>query len=115
MKPLPCPHQSRCARQARLSSKCNREKSIGGGAPIEAFARAMVDEINDSYDLRIGNREEVEALGKKETEDIIRILIGSSLPRFMRFGEIDGRSKRFLKVSEICELGSVIKRKTLNG
>ena len=75
----------------------------------------MVDEINDSCDLRIGNREEVEALGKEETEDIIRILVGSSLPGFMRFGEVNGRSKRLFKVSEIGELRTVIERKTMNG
>ena len=88
---------------ARLSSKCNtsgKEKLVGR-EPAEALSRSIIEQLDGHLKLLVGDSEEVAALGEEETEQAVRVFVGSALPRGVRIGEENRCAGCFFKLAEL--------------
>ena len=56
-------------------------QSFGGALPVEHFARTIVEFIRDFFKLLLREPGEISALGEILSEESIRVLVASSLPR----------------------------------
>ena len=55
---------------------------------------------------------EVTAFGKEEPNNVVGVLVGSTLPGFMRLGKVDKGMQVLLQLAELRKLGTVIQAET---
>ncbi len=74
----------------RLSSKCNTlKKNFGGRFPTKTLTRTVVDDAFDELNRLVSNRSEVKAFWEEKTDNIVGVLVRSTLPRLMRLGKVN--------------------------
>ena len=84
------PPSRRSAAHGRLSSKCNTSsQNFGWSFPAKTFPGTIVDQVFDNLNIFISNRPKIKPFWKEKTDNIVRILVCSALPRFMRLGKVD--------------------------
>ena len=80
------------------SSKCNTfEENFSRSFPTKRFSGAIIEQIFDMKDLLSGNSPEIKTLREEKTNQIIGVLINTSLLGFMRLGKVDHCMKVFLQ------------------
>ena len=76
--------------QGRLSTKCNTfSKNFGWSFPTKTLSGAIIDKIFNQPNIFIGNRPEIKTFRKEKSHNVVRILVCSALPWFMRLGKVD--------------------------
>ena len=74
----------------RLSTKCNTfSENFGWSFPTKTLPGAIIDKIFNQPNIFIGNRPEIKTFRKEKSHNVVRILVCSALPRFMRLGKVD--------------------------
>ena len=63
--------------------------------------------------ITLSNNAKITALWKEETKQTICIFVCASLPRCMRFGEINGSFEVFFHLAERRKLGTIVERNAL--
>src|SRR5665213_546915 len=71
--------------------------------PIECLPRTGVERCGDGFNFVATPPGQVSALGEVLAQEPIRVLVGSSLPRAMRVGEVDGEAGVDLQLDVLSE------------
>lgn len=76
----------------RLSRKCNTTiQNFSWSVPVKTLSWAVVNKALNKLNILKCNRPEIKPLGKEETDNIIGVLVCSTLPGLMRLSKVDKR------------------------
>lgn len=73
----------------------------------------MVDEAFDEKNIKLGKISKVKSFGKEKANDVVGVLVGSTLPGFMRLCEVHEGVKVLFQGPELRELRTVVETNTL--
>ena len=108
------------SKRGRKSSKCNRRgvkrssKELSRRKPAKAFSGAGIDKVLNRKNDVIGDIKEIRALREEETDDVVCVFIGASLPGLVGLGKEDQSIEMFFKEGEIREFGAIVKADTVD-
>ena len=68
-------------------------EDLGGGAPAEDLAGAMVEALLDGEQISPGVDAQIGPLGEVLAQQPVGVLVGPSLPRAGGMGEVDASAK----------------------
>jgi hypothetical protein len=93
------------------TSKCTTESALddfGWRTVAEAFARSIIQVIDDHGKMFVTDLREVSALGEVSTQQPVGIFVEPALPSAVRVGEEHAHLTRLLNMAELGKLLTVV-------
>ena len=98
-----------------MSSKCNTKiKNFISRFPSKTGSGTVVDELLNKSNFFIRDLGEIRSFREEKSNNIIHVLIRTTLPRFMGLSKIDGGIETVFYLSKFGELRSVVEANGLN-
>ena len=83
-------------------------EDLGGSAEAENLPRTMVEQGDDTVDIRLGNGAEVELFRVVLAQKAVGVFVSTSLPGRVRISKVNGGLKRLFDATVTKELVAMV-------
>lgn len=82
--------------------------------PAKRLPGAMIDEVFDELNVLIGDLPEIKPFWKEKSYNTVRVLVRTTLPRFMWLGKVDKGGEALFQLAKLGKFRAVIKAKAFD-